>query len=96
MPSHRVNFTLLFVIACALLLAGFFLAWYPHSVIESMEAQLNQDGLTQAEIGHLEGGLLWWRDQGILLYGSASNFVKAAGILVFIYAVYVVLRYLLR
>jgi hypothetical protein len=87
MPSHWVKFTFLFVIASGLLFAGFFLAWYPHSVIESMEARLNQGGLTQSEIDNLQGGLPWWRDQGIFYYGSASNFLLASGILVLVYAI---------
>jgi hypothetical protein len=87
MASHWVKFTFLFVIASGLLFAGFFLAWYPHSVIESMEARLNQGGLTQSEIDNLQGGLPWWRDQGIFYYGSASNFVLASGILVLVYTI---------
>jgi hypothetical protein len=87
MPSHWVKFTLIFIVAAGLLLAGFLLAWYPHSVIESMEAQLNQGGLTQSEIDNLQGALPWWRSQGIFYYGSASNFVIASGILVLVYAI---------
>lgn len=87
MPSHWVKFALIFIIAYGLLLASFFLAWYPHSVIESMEARLNQGGLTQSEIDTLQGGLPWWRVQGIFYYGSASNFVLASGILVLVYAI---------
>ena len=87
MPSHWVKFTLIFIVASGLLFAGFFLAWYPHAVIEDMEARLNQGGLTQSEIDNLQGGLPWWRAQGILYYVSASNFVIAAGILVLVYAI---------
>ena len=87
MPSHWVKFTLIFIVASGLLFAGFFLAWYPHSVIESMEARLNQGGLTQSEIDNLQGGLPWWRAQGIFYYGLASNFVLASGILVLVYAI---------
>ena len=87
MPSQWVKFTLLFVVASGLLLAGFFLVWYPHSVIESMEARLDQGGLTQSELDNLIGGLPWWRAQGIFYYGSAGNFVIAAGILVLVYAI---------
>jgi len=87
MPSHWVKFTLMFIIASGLLLAGFFLAWYPHSVIESMETRLNQGGLTQSEIDNLQGSLTWWRAQGIFYYGSASNFVIASGILALAYAI---------
>lgn len=87
MPSNRVKFTLLFIMAFGLLLAGFLLTWYPHSVIESKETQLDQGGLTQSEIGNLQGSLSWWRAQGIFYYGSASNFVLASGILVLVYAI---------
>ena len=87
MPGNWVKFTLLFIMASALLLAGFLLAWYPHSVIESKETQLDQGGLTQSEIGNLQGSLSWWRAQGIFYYGSASNFVLASGILVLVYAI---------
>jgi len=87
MPSHWVKFTLIFIIASGLLLAGFFLAWYPHSVIESMEAQLEQGGLTQSEIDNLQSSLPWWRAQGIFYYESASNFVIASGILTLVYAI---------
>jgi hypothetical protein len=87
MPSNRVKFTLLFIMASGLLLAGFLLAWYPHSVIESKETRLDQGGLTQSEIGNLQGSLSWWRAQGIFYYGSASNFVFASGILVLVYAI---------
>ncbi len=87
MPSHWVKFTLIFIVASGLLFAGFFLAWYPHAVIEDMEARLNQGGLTQSEIANLQAGLPWWRAQGILYYVSASNFVIAAGILVLVYAI---------
>lgn len=87
MPSQWVKFTLLFGVASGLLLAGFLLAWYPHSVIESMETRLNQGGLTQSELDQLEGSLPWWRTQGIFHYGSASNFVIASGILVLVYAI---------
>ena len=87
MPSQWVKFPLLFVVASGLLLAGFLLAWYPRSVIESMEAQLNQGGLTQSEIDNLQGALPWWRAQGIFYYGSASNFVIASGIIVLVYAI---------
>jgi hypothetical protein len=55
--------------ASGLLLAGFLLAWYPHSVIESKETRLDQGGLTQSEIGNLQGSLSWWRAQGIFYYG---------------------------
>jgi hypothetical protein len=91
MPSFRVKLTFISVIALGLLLVGFFLAWYPYSVIENREAQLNQGGLTQAEIDYLESSLVWWRNQGIWLYGPAANIVKAAGILVLIYAIYLIL-----
>ena len=91
MPSKRVKVSLLFVVASGLLLAGFLLAGYPQSVIESMEAQLEQGGLTQSELDTLEGGLPWWRAQGIFYYGLASDFVIAAGILVLVYAIYSVL-----
>ena len=87
MPSNWVKFTLLFIIAAGLLLTGFLLAWYPHSVIESKETQLDQGGLTQSEIGNLQGSLSWWSAQGIFFYGSASNFVLASGILVLVYAI---------
>ena len=86
MPSHWVIFTLIFIIASGLLLASLFLSWYPHSVIESMEAQLNQGGLTQSEIDNLQGSLLWWSVQGIFHYGTASSFMLASGILVLVYA----------
>jgi hypothetical protein len=92
MPSLRVNITLIFVVASGFLVAGFFLSWYPHSIIESIEAQLNQGGLTQAKISELEGSLIWWNYPGILYYESASNVVKALGILAIIYAVYIILR----
>ena len=87
MPSNRVKFTLLFIMASGLLLAGFLLAWYPNSVIENKESQLDRGGLTQSEIGNLQGSLSWWRAQGIFYYGSASNFVLASGILVLVYAI---------
>lgn len=87
MPSRWVKFTLLFIVAAGLLLAGFFLAWYPHSVIESMEARIEQGGLTQSELDNLIGGLPWWRAQGIFYYGAAGNFVIAAGILVLVYVI---------
>jgi hypothetical protein len=96
MPSLRVKLALLFVVASGLLVAGFFLSWYPHAVIENMETQLNQGGLTQAEVGNLEGGLIWWRYPGILYYESASNVVKALGILVLIYAVYLIIQNLTK
>jgi len=86
MPSRWVKFTLIFIAAAGLLLAGFFLSWYPHSVIEGMEARLNQGGLPQSEIDYLQGALPWWRAQGIFYYGLASNFVVASGILVLVYA----------
>ena len=91
MLSLRIKLALTIVIASGLLLAGFFLAWYPYLVIENREAQLNQGGLTQVEIDYLASSLIWWRNQGILLYTSAANIVKAAGILVLIYAIYLIL-----
>ena len=96
MPSLRVKLTLTLGIASGLLLAGFFLAWYPYLVIENREAQLNQGGLTQAEIDYLEGSLIWWRNKGIWLYGPVSNIVKAAGTLVLIYAIYIILSIYLQ
>lgn len=87
MPSRWVKFTLIFLIAYGLLITGFLLSWYPHSVIESKEARLDQGGLTQSEIDDLQGSLPWWRNQGIFYYGSASNFVLASGILVLVYAI---------
>ncbi|MBN1245605.1 hypothetical protein JXA31_08430 [Candidatus Bathyarchaeota archaeon] len=56
-------------------------------MIESLEARLNQGELTQSEIDNLQGGLTWWRAQGIFYYGSASNFVLASGILALAYAI---------
>ena len=91
MLSLRIKLALTIVIASGLLLAGFFIAWYPYLVIENREAQLNQGGITQAEVDYLESSLIWWRNQGILLYTSAANIVKAAGILVLIYAIYLIL-----
>lgn len=96
MPWLWVKLALLFVVASGLLVAGFFLSWYPHSVIENMETQLSQGGLTQAEVGNLEGGLVWWRSPGILYYESASNVVKALGILVLIYAGYLIIQNLTK
>ncbi|TRO51703.1 hypothetical protein E2P63_04610 [Candidatus Bathyarchaeota archaeon] len=87
MPSKSVKFTLLFILASGLLLAGFFLAWYPHSIIKSLETQIEQGGLTQSELDNLVGSLVWWRNQGLFNYGSAGNFVIATGILVLIYAI---------
>ena len=87
MPPRWVKFTLIFLIAYGLLITGFLLSWYPHSVIESKETRLDQGGLTQSEIDDLQGSLPWWRNQGIFYYGSASNFVLASGILVLVYAI---------
>jgi len=87
MPSQSVKFTLLFVVASGLLLAGFFLAWYPHSTIKSLETRIEQGGLTQSELDNLVGSLAWWRNQGLFNYRSAGNFVIAIGILVLIYAI---------
>jgi hypothetical protein len=61
-----------------------------------METQLNQEGLTQVEIGNLAGGLIWCQYPGILYYESASNVVKALGILVLIYAVYLIIQKLTK
>jgi hypothetical protein len=87
MALHWVKFTVVFVIASALLLAGFFISWYPSSRIQSLETQLDQSGLTQAEIDNLESSLSWWRNQGVFTYGSVSNFVFAAGALALVYAI---------
>jgi hypothetical protein len=60
MVSHWVKFTAIFIVAAALLLAGFLLAWYPSYVSEIIELNLSQSGLTQAEIDNLESSLSWW------------------------------------
>jgi hypothetical protein len=87
MVSHWVKFTVVFVIASGLLLTGFFLSWYPSSVIEGLKMELAQGGLTQLQTDWYQGSLSWWQNQGLFLYGSAANFVLAGGVLALVYAI---------
>lgn len=87
MVSHWVKFTAIFIVASALLVTGFILSWYPSYVSEIKELELNQGGLTQAEIDNLESSLSWWNNQGVITYGSAANFVIISGLFALVYAI---------
>jgi hypothetical protein len=87
MASHWVSFTLIFILASGLLLTGFFLAWYPHSVIESLESRLDESDLSQPQRDWFQSSLIWWNNEGVFTYGSVSNFVILSGILVLVYAI---------
>lgn len=87
MASNWLNFTIIFIAAAALLLAGFLLAWYPSYVREILELNLGQSGLTQAEIDNLESSISWWSNQGAFTYGSVAIFVIIGGLLVLVYGI---------
>jgi hypothetical protein len=87
MASHWVKFTIIFVVAAALLFAGFFLAWYPSYKSEILKLNLSQNGLTQAERDNLQSSLSWWSNQGVYIYGSVANFILVGGFLVLAYAI---------
>jgi hypothetical protein len=87
MISNWLKFTVIFTVASAFLLAGFLIAWYPSYMIQTLELNLGQNGLTQAEINSLQWTLVWWSDQGEFIFSSVSSFVIAGGILVLIYAI---------
>jgi hypothetical protein len=87
MTFHSVKFTIIFVVAAALIFAGFVLAWYPNYKSEILELNLGQSGLTQAEIDNLESSLSWWSNQGVYTYGTVANFVFVGGLLILVYGV---------
>jgi hypothetical protein len=87
MASHWIKFTIIFVVTAALLLASFFLAWYPSYRSEILELTLGQTDLTQAERDNLESSLSWWSNQGVYTYGTVSNFILVAGLLVLAYGI---------
>jgi hypothetical protein len=87
MASPWIKFSVIFAIASALLLAGFFIAWYPHSVIEGLEGILSQSDLTQPQRDWYQGSLLWWQNQGVFTYESVANFVILSGVIVLVYAI---------
>ena len=87
MASYWVKFTALFIVASALMLTGFSVAWYPHYQSEILRLTLEQDSLTQVQRWNFEGGLNWWNNIGIYLYSSIGNSILIAGILVLLYAI---------
>jgi len=87
MRSGLVNLAVLIVIGSVLLLVGFFMMWYPSYVIDILELNLGQSGLTQAEINALQGSLNWWRTWGTINYEAPSYFLFSAGILVLVFAI---------
>jgi hypothetical protein len=87
MASYWVKFTAIFVVASALMLTGFSVAWYPHYQSELLRLTLEQNSLTQVQRWDFEGGLNWWNNIGSYLYGSIGNSILMAGILVLLYAI---------
>ena len=87
MASHWTKFTIIFVVAAALLFASFFLAWYPSYESEILKLSLSQNGLTQTERDNLQSSLNWWSNQGVYTYGTVSNFILVAGLLVLAYGI---------
>jgi hypothetical protein len=87
MASQWIKFTIIFAIASALLVAGFFIAWYPHSVIEGLQTILGQSDLTQPQRDWYQGSLIWWQNQGVFTYESVANFVILSGVIVLVYAI---------
>ena len=87
MASHWIKFTVLFIVATALLLAGFFIAWYPSYKKEILEFALGQSGLTQVERDNLQGTLSWWSNQGEYTYASVANFILIGGFLFLAYSI---------
>jgi hypothetical protein len=91
MPSPWIKFTAIFIVASALMLTGFSLAWYPHYRSEILRLTLEQSSLTQAQRWELEGSLSWWNNTGNFMYGVIGNSVLIGGILVLVYAVVYIL-----
>jgi hypothetical protein len=87
MASSWIKFTAIFVLAAALLLTGFFLAWYPSYKSETLKLNLSQSGLTQAERDSLESSLSWWNTAGSYTYGSIANLVILGGLAVLVLAI---------
>lgn len=87
MVSNWIKFTIIFVVAAALIFAGFFLAWYPSYKSEILRLNLSQSGLTQAERDNLQSSLSWWSNQGVYTYGSVANFILVGGLLVLAYGI---------
>jgi hypothetical protein len=91
MASYWIKFTVIFIVAAALLLTGFAIAWYPNYRRDILKLTLEQNSLTQAERDNLESSLSWWSNQGVLMYGTIADFVLLGDILVFVYAAFYIL-----
>ena len=87
MASPWIKFTVIFIVALALMVTGFSIAWYPHYRSEIIRLTLEQSSLTQAQRWEYEGSLSWWNNVGVFMFSSIGNSVLIGGLLVLLYAI---------
>jgi hypothetical protein len=87
MASPWIKFTVIFIVASALMVTGFSIAWYPHYRSEIIRLTLEQSSLTQAQRWEYEGSLSWWNNVGVFMFSSIGNSVLIGGLLVLLYAI---------
>ena len=81
------KFGLYFAIGAAILIIGLVLQWYPNSIINGLEEQLKDTGLSSDERNKIQGALNSWKVHAITVFQPLSSILFVVGIIIIVYSV---------
>lgn len=87
MSLEKSRFKILFAIGSVILIIGLVVYWYPMSVIDGLEQNLKEPGLSLDERNKFEGALGSWKILQITIFSLTSSILFAVGIIIIVYSV---------